>query len=159
MAALQTSKDYFREVLEPNRSDFLSDRTSLRFMANYVTSLYHLADWLGKSDLSFVQSQWGNSIKSKHDIWDYAESQVPDAGYIRDFANALKHMTLTKNPSTPMRHAAEAQSRGGGFDPKAFSEGFDVGDIYISVGATTVSLPPVCEELYKLWKALIDNMP
>jgi hypothetical protein len=79
MAALQTSKDYFREILEPNRSDFLSDRTSLRLMANYAISLHHLADWLGESDLSFVQSQWGNSI-SKENIWKYAESQVVRVG-------------------------------------------------------------------------------
>lgn len=160
MEKMQSSKDYFHEVLEPNRSDFERDTRSLRFMTNYVISLFHLADWLwhSESDRKLVISEWGNpNIKDEKALWKCVEKKVANAGYIRDVANAVKHMKLEHKPSTPtVRHASQVESRPGDFDAGDFS-GRDFYTAEIVVDG--MPLFPVCEAVYDFWKVLINKIP
>src|SRR4051794_16922213 len=158
MEKMQSSKDYFNEVLEPNRSDFERDRTSLRFMTNYVISLFHLRDWPYHCDLEFIQCHCGKSFDNEHAFWEYVKNnKVPDAVYVRDVAHAVKHMKL--NNFTTVGQASQAISRPGPFDPKEFcGTDFETAEIIIDV-TPPVPLAPICEELYKFWKCLIDKMP
>jgi uncharacterized protein YdiU (UPF0061 family) len=80
-------------------------------------------------------------------------------GFIRDLANASKHVRLTKRPSTCMTHVANTYIRIGTFQRGAFDPRvFGTGGMVMKDGTTEVSFDACATELFNYWTRLLKDI-
>src|SRR5262245_923925 len=97
--AIDGAEKYFAEVLKPQYYKFFGHPATLRGAFNLATALFHFHEWLYEFHKASLESHLGKSLPSKASLWQHAESIDPNFRYVRDLANASKHVQLTKRSS------------------------------------------------------------
>ena len=157
---LANSKDYFDQVLRPNVDAFFNHVSTFSSAFNMASALFHFHEWLFQLDQAAIESLSGRAFSSPGDFWKHVESEVPEAAFVRDLANASKHVRLTIRPSTSMTHVANTVIQSAGYGEGGYGRGpyggsgavvlKDVtGDVYFDVCA---------KKLFAFWKTLIDQI-
>jgi hypothetical protein len=85
---------------------------------------------------------------------------VPGADFIRDVANASKHVKLDHSPSTSMTHVANVSIMTAGFGEGGFGEGRYGGaaELKIKDGSDDVSFDKCAQNMFQFWKTLITKL-
>ncbi|WP_027134444.1 hypothetical protein [Geminicoccus roseus] len=78
---------YFAEFVQPNYSDFLAHRDSLRHAANAAVSAYHLVDYVAKQE----------GLTGSGKVVEQFRSKCPEFTLIQQIANTFKH--AVRDPS------------------------------------------------------------
>jgi hypothetical protein len=74
-------------------------------------------------------------------LWEHIEKVQPKAKFIRDVANASKHVVIDRNPSTSMSHQANTLIQTAGFGEGGYGVGrYSAPSVMMSEGAGEVSL-------------------
>jgi hypothetical protein len=103
---LDTSEKYFTDVLQPEVQSYLDNPSSFRSAFNVARSLFHYHDWLYEDRRSDLERDFGKTFPNRGEFWGEVELDHQSHAFIRDFANASKHVRLTLRPSTSMTHIA-----------------------------------------------------
>ena len=156
---LTTAHDFFEQVLKINYDRFNNDPSSFVTALNAALSLFHFHEWLFVSKKTDLEAKYTQTFKTKGDFWGFVEQQVPAAGYVRDVANASKHVVLKINPSTSMSHIANTAivttgSRQGG----SGGGGYLAPSIMMKDGSNDVSFDACAQALYQFWDQLVVDL-
>jgi hypothetical protein len=155
---LDTSEKYFTEVLEPEVQSYLELPRSFRSAFNVARSLFHYHEWLYADRRADLERRYGRSFAKKGDFWGEVEAAHNAHAFIRDFANASKHVRLTIKPSTSMTHIANTsftvlKSGNDNVDMNVFG-----GSLKMKDGNYDVSFDYCATQLFRYWKELRTNL-
>jgi hypothetical protein len=153
---VDTAERFFRHVLTPNCEQFGSSRTNYAAGFNAALSAFHMRDWVFRTMLSEAESYFGCEIKDEGALWGEVERRLPQAGYVRDIANASKHFSLKHRPSTELRQAGEVQIKNFAYGEGSFGSGrYSAPNLIIPAPAGDVYFEHCLTEVYELWRELI----
>ncbi len=156
---LDTAKKYYSEVLKPQYDEFFNSPTSFRTAFNLVGSLFHFHEWIYEDYKIELEAHFGKTFANKGSFWGAMEATDRRFAFMRDVANASKHVRLTKNPSTSMTHVANTAIQIGGFQSNAFQRNaFQTSHITMKDGGTEVDFDDCAKALFAAWTALINAM-
>ncbi|MBV9460171.1 MAG: hypothetical protein JO141_22025 [Bradyrhizobium sp.] len=168
MKEFRTPADFWSGMVEPDFEDLLSNPADLRAAFHAAISLFHMHDWVWKSDEARVRAIF-NVRKAKAEAADFAdalESQYPDFGRVRGVANAAKHLELRPSSVRPVtnapRHAAntfvQVMGGGGGYGVAgAYGKGewgYASAPRVVLEGSTDIPFSDVAKAVYQMWETL-----
>jgi hypothetical protein len=149
---------YYAEVMKPGYDEFFESPSSFRTAFNLASSLFHFHEWLYVYCRAKLETHY-KALKTPQAFWATVEATNLRFGFIRDLANASKHVCLTKRPSTSMTHVANTHIRIGTFQRGAFDPRvFDTGGLVMQDGATEVSFDACATELFNYWTRLMNDI-
>lgn len=144
---IESARDYFDFVVLHNLNEYKSKPDFLPVAFNLSNSLFNMCEWMWHT----YGRRLGIDICKRNDYVGYAVKSCPNFGYIRDLANASKHVTLN-TPSTQMISASDAVSVGSGFGEGGFGIGkFSRGSVFIGAGGAKVDFENAADEVFEFW--------
>jgi hypothetical protein len=150
---------YYAEVMKPGYEEFFASSSSFRTAFNLASSLFHFHEWLYEYCRAKLEAHFGKPLNTPGALWATVEATNQRLAFIRDLANASKHVRLTKRPSTSMAHVANTHIRIGTFQRGAFDPRvFDTGGMLMQNGATGVSFDACATELFNYWTRLLNEI-
>jgi hypothetical protein len=160
MQKLVSSKEYFQHVLKPNYDDFMRAESTFQRAINMASSLYHFHEWVFATDKIAAERELSATFASPHDLWNLVEAAVPEAGSIRDLANASKHVSIDRKPSTSMTHIANTSIVSVGWGQAGFGVGRygGVPSVIMDQGSDPVSLDDGATKVFQFWEALVKKL-
>jgi hypothetical protein len=154
---LDSAEKYYLEVLKPQQDEFLGAPPTFRAGINLAASLFHFRDWLYKYRRPDLEKVFRKALPDVHALWRDVEAFDARFGYIRDVANASKHVSLD-HPSTSMSHVADVAWHGGAFS-RDFSRDFDVTRLTINAGGAQIDFEECATALFDYWTTLLKKLP
>jgi hypothetical protein len=107
-----------------------------------------------------LSSHYGRKLPTKGAFWGTIEAADSRFHFIRDLANASKHVRLTRGPSTSMTHVANTSIQVAGFQSDAFdTSAFQTGGVKMKDGKADVSFDVAARALFGMWTQLLAAMP
>jgi hypothetical protein len=145
--------------MKPGYDEFFESPSSFRTAFNLASSLFHFHEWLYEYSRAKLEAHFGKALDSPGAFWATVEATNPRFGFIRDLANASKHVRLTKRPSTHVSHVANTYIRIGTFQRGAFDPRvFDTEGVVMKDGASEVSFDACATELFNYWTRLSKDI-
>jgi hypothetical protein len=92
--ALNSAHGYFQEVLTPNRDSFFNSASTFDNVINLASALFHFHEWLYHEFRDELEQEIGVALPTAGAFWGAVHSKDTRFGYIRDVANASKHVTI-----------------------------------------------------------------
>jgi len=160
MHSLDDAGVYFSEVVEPTATEFFGTPSSFRTALALATVLFHAHEWLWEFNRTDLEAEFSTAFPSAWKWWKFVEAQVPEARFIRDLANASKHVRLTLKPSTSMTHIANTSIQSTGFGEGGFGAGRYGGgpNVTMKDGADDVSFDDCANNLLAFWRPLVAKL-
>jgi len=156
---LDSSKAFFDEVLALNFREFMNTSSSFSTAINMASSLFHMHEWVYSLDKAAAEKALNTTFSAKHEVWKYVEANVSQAGYIRDVANAAKHVVLTKRPSTSMTHIANTAVVSVGWGEGGYGQGrYSAPSVMMEEGTGQVSLDTCAKAVFGFWEDLVKRL-
>ena len=159
---LASSRAYFVEVLTPNRDAYFDGPVTFAGALNFATSLFHFHEWLFADHRDQLITSYGllpsNGKITAHTFWSKVQGADKRFGYIRDVANASKHMVLT-NSSTEVKSIGQTSLQSVGFGMGAFGVGrFSGPNFAILDGDATISFDECASRMFDYWRRLLEDV-
>ena len=159
VVSLSDPKVFFEEVAKPSFDDFMTTVSSFRTAFNAATALFHLHEWVWEFNRAEIERKYGRTFSKKGTFWKFIESQIPRARFVRDLANASKHVRLTIKPSTSMTHIANTTIQTVGFGESAYGVGrYSAPSVIMKDGSNGVCLDDCVQDLFGFWSVLIADL-
>lgn len=157
--SLHDAKAFFEQIVKPSVEEFLTTASQFRTAFNTATALFHLHEWLWEFKQAELEAKYGRTFASKGAFWGYVETLVPSSKYIRDLANASKHVRLTLKPSTSMTHIANTVIQTLGYGEGGYGMGRYSGEnVMMKASGHEVSLDDCVMNLMALWQPLVAEL-
>ena len=102
--SMDDAKASFTEVVKPSYDEFIDTQSTFRTAFNAATALFQMHEWVYEFNRSDLEKKYSTTFNSKGEFWGFVETLSLGGKYIRDLANASKHVRLTIRPSTSMTH-------------------------------------------------------
>jgi hypothetical protein len=158
---LDSARKYYDWVLKPQYDDFFSKPAEFRHLINLASSLFHYHEWLF-SDYSaqlHIELSVGQPVQTPGQFWAEVQATNANFGFIRDIANASKHVKLTRNPSTSMTHMANTTIQVATWDNAQWDQAkWDEPYATSKDGTSDVLFDTCANELFQYWDALINKL-
>src|SRR5437773_7469941 len=103
---LDSASKYYLEILKSEHDEYFATPATLRSAFNLAKNIFHCADWAFEHHRTELEAHFGVKLSRPADLWAEIEKLDGRFGFIRDVANASKHVRLTRRPSTSMSHIA-----------------------------------------------------
>ena len=159
---LLSAEDYFSNVLNPNKTAFFGHEPSFDRILNLASSLFHFHEWMFNDHQSSLEQHASQKFTSKGPFWQWIESQCPNAAYIRDVANASKHVTIgngSHKTSTGMSHIANTHIVSSGFGMGAYGAGRYGGtNAIMEDSGSQISFDLCAKEVFNFWHSLLQTV-
>lgn len=156
---MSNAKDYFGEIVEPTVGDFLANASSFRTTFETATALFHAHEWLWQHDRAALEAHYVQAFAKPKDLWNFIETQVPSAGYIRDVANASKHVRIDWRPSTGMSHIANTHIVTTGYGVGAYGAGRYGGrNVTMDDSGQSISFDDCVADLISFYRPLVRHL-
>jgi hypothetical protein len=91
---LKGASDYFAQMLKPNKNAFFNNASNFANALNLATSLFHFHEWLYLDFAPKLESEFNTKFPNKGAFWQAVQATDTRFGYIRDVANASKHVKI-----------------------------------------------------------------
>lgn len=146
---IENPKDYFDCVIYYNLEQYKNKPDFLPAAFNLSNSLFNMCEWMWHA----YEHQLGVNILAKNDYVRYVVKSCPSFRYIRDLANASKHVILNL-PSTKMVGISDAVAAESGFGRGEYGVGkFARGSVFIDNGGVRIDFEDAADEVFDFWMA------
>jgi len=99
------------------------------------------------------------SFNTAGEFWRCVEAKNENFGFIRDIANASKHVTLTRHTSTSMTHMANTSIQTATWDNAKWDNAkWDEPYAISKDGETDVLFDTCAKELFAYWTQIINKL-
>lgn len=124
-------------------------------------SLHHFHEWLShdfKRELEM--DEYFGAFGKKGTLWSKVEPTNPKFGYVRDVANASKHVKYSQSkPSTGVKSITHVHITDRPYDTGNFCQGrFGGPNALIEDNGKQIYFDECASELYDYWKALLERL-
>jgi hypothetical protein len=149
---IDSAEKYYAEILEPQYREFFKNPATLLSAFNLAGALFHFHEWIYEYHKISLETHFGKSLPTNGALWKHAEKVDTRFGYVRDLANASKHVRLTQKPSTAVNHIANTTFHVGTFDSGSFDSGsFDTGGVKMKDQSQNISFDDCASALFTFW--------
>jgi hypothetical protein len=158
---LDSARKYNDWVLQKQYEDFFRQPADFQRLINLASSLYHFHEWLfAEFGLSLhVAINYPLAFTGARKFWNEVEKTNSKFGFVRDIANASKHVKLTHDPSTSMSHMANTVIQVAKFDSAQWDQAvWDVPFATSKDGLDDVLFDTCAKELFEFWTVLIEQL-
>lgn len=158
---LDNSRKFYDWVLIKQYDDFFKNDTTYQHLINLASSLFHFHEWLFNDFQSVLHTELGANqrLSNPGQFWGAVEATNQKFGFIRDIANASKHVRLTRNPSTTMSHMANTSIHVATWDSAQWDNAkWDAPSATSKDGANDVLFDTCADELFQYWTNLVDKL-
>lgn len=158
---LAGAEEYFLLVIKPNYDSFFGAPSNFASALNLVVSLFHFHEWLFNGHKSEIEIEFGQTFSSAGAFWKAVEHTNSRFGYIRDVANASKHVAIGRFPtSTGMTHIANTHIVVTGFGNSAYGVGRYGGgpEVFFEDSGKRVSFDDCANDMFSYWKCLLEKL-
>jgi hypothetical protein len=157
--SLDDAKAFFEQIVKPSVADYLGTPSQFRTAFNAVTALFHMHEWLYEYKRPELEAKYGQTFATQGSFWGHIQTLVPSAAFVRDLANASKHVRLTRHPSTSMTHVANTVIQSTGYGQLGYGQGRYGGrNTTIKDGSNDVLLDDCVQELMNFWEPLVAEL-
>ncbi|MEZ5850391.1 MAG: hypothetical protein R3D68_07055 [Hyphomicrobiaceae bacterium] len=157
--SLRGAKEFFEKIVEPNVHEYMNTASQFRTAINTVTALFHMHEWLWQFKKEELEMKYEKSFAKAGAFWGHIEMLVPSSKFIRDLANASKHVRLTLRSSTSMTHIANTVIQSTGYGMGSYGDGRYGGqNVMMKDNGTEVSLDGCVTDLMSFWKQLLGEL-
>jgi hypothetical protein len=157
--SLDDARDFFEKIVKPSVEDYLDTPSQFRTAFNAATALFHMHEWLYEFKKPELEMKYKTKFPKKGDFWGHVETLVQSSKYIRDLANASKHVRLTMRPSTSMTHIANTVIQSTGWGEGGYGVGRYGGrNMTMKDGADDIPLDDCVRDLMALWEPLVAEL-
>ncbi len=161
---LTSSRLYFDEVLEPNRRAYFDGPVTFASAFNFAASLFHFHEWLLADHKDQLINRFGVMPNKSGKIepsalWSMVEVSNERFGYIRDVANASKHVVLSRRPSTGLNSISQTAVQSVGYGVGPFGVGRYSGPNFVLLdGDKTISFDECATAMFAYWRGLLEEL-
>jgi hypothetical protein len=156
---LDSASKYYLEILKPEYDEYFAAPATLRSAFNLVKNLFHCRDWSFEHHRTELEAHFGIKLASEAALWDAIDKLDGRFGFIRDVANASKHVRLTRRPSTSMSHIANTYIETGSFQSVAFQRSaFDTTRVRMKDGSQVVDFDDCARAFFQYWTDLFKQI-
>jgi hypothetical protein len=156
---LDSACKYYSEILKAEYDEYFAAPATLRSAFNLAKNLFHFHDWLFEDHRKELEAHFGMQLAHPATFWAGVEKIDNRFGFIRDLANASKHVRLTHRPSTSMTHIANTFIEVGAFDSAAFDRSvFDTTRVKMKDGTVDVDFDDCARALFRYWTDLLQRI-
>ena len=158
MVTIATAHDYFEQVVGYNLQQYKAQPTSLPAAFNLASTLFSMHEWVWDSYGSKLEQHLGVKLGGAAALNTHTQSNCPAFKYMRDVANASKHVSLSK-ASTRVTHIKDTtaiESRWG--EPVYGVSKYGRGVVVIDDGGTKVDFERAGDEVYVYWRDLLREL-
>jgi hypothetical protein len=157
--SLSDPKVFFEEVARPSFDDFMNNQSSFKTAIHAATALFHLHEWVWEFKRTEIEAKYSQAFASRGVFWKLIEAKVPQARFVRDLANASKHVRLTIKPSTSMTHIANTTIQTVRFGEGDYGVGRDSApSVVMKDGPNDISLDDCLQDLFHFWSSLLADL-
>lgn len=157
--SVDDAKYFFQQIVKPSVDDYLNTASQFRTAFSAVTALFHMHEWLYEFKQPELEAKYIMTFPKKGDFWGHVETLVPSSKFIRDLANASKHVRLTIRPSTSMTHIANTVIQSTSWGEGAYGVGRYSGrNMTMKDGISDVLLDNCVQELMAFWEPLVCEL-
>ena len=157
--SLNDAKAFFEQIVKPSVDDYMSTTSQFRTAFNAATALFHMHEWLYEFKQAELETKYATVFPKKGDFWRHVETLAPTSKFVRDLANASKHVELTIKPSTSMTHIANTVIQSLGYGEGGYGQGRYGGrNMTMKDGPNDVLLDDCVKELMALWEPLVAEL-
>jgi hypothetical protein len=162
---LNGSADYFAHVLKPNKEAFFGSPSTFAAAFNLATSLYHFHEWLFDEFKQQLETEFGETFRTKGAFWQVVEAADTRFGYVRDVTNASKHVKIggrgVAPPSTGMSHIANTHIITTGYGEGGYGSGRYGGgpSVVFDDSGSQISFDDCAAALFDYWESLLARVP
>ncbi len=159
ITVMSSAGDYFAEIVEPTVHEFQTTPSTFKTAFATATALFHAHEWLWEHNRADLEAFYGQTFDSPGKFWSLVETQVPHAGYMRDVANASKHVRIDRRPSTGMSHIANTHIQSTGYGMGAYGAGRYGGkNLTMDDSGMTISFDSCVTDLIGFWRPLVQRL-
>ncbi|NUJ81167.1 hypothetical protein HUN39_14205 [Methylocystis sp. FS] len=161
---LSDAGSYFEYVLKPNKEAFFGAPSNFASTVNLASSLFHFHEWMYKSFKSRLEAEFNTIFPTAGTFWGVVEGTDPRFGYIRDVANASKHVKIGEHgrprPSTGAHHMANTHIVVLGYGQGGYGTGPYGGGLQVVVedSGRLVSFDDCAQALFDYWDQLLRKL-
>jgi hypothetical protein len=154
MKTIATAKQYFDDVVGYNLAAYKAQPTSLPAAYNLANSLFSMHEWMW----STYGTALGTSLNNARDYNAYVQANCTGFKYMRDLANAAKHVSLS-SASTQATHitdtaAIESKWGEGVYGVSKYGRGV----VVINDGGTNVDFENTADAVHAYWNNVLVNL-
>lgn len=95
MKTISNAQEYFIEAVGYNMRQFMNDRSCLPAAYNLANALFNMRDWIWHSCRKDIECHFGKKFPNREEFTRALTSACSNFEYVRDVANASKHVALT----------------------------------------------------------------
>jgi len=108
---------------------------------------------------SEIEQKYGLAFSSPRSFWQHVEGLLFEAKYIRDVANASKHVNLTRRTLTSMSHIANTVIQTSSWSTGPFGSGrYSDDSVKMKDGGSDIDFDDCVEKLRTFRRDLIDDV-
>jgi len=158
---LDNARKFYDWVLEKQYNDFFENSADFQHLINLAPSLFHYHEWLFADFEAHLHTglRVAQPFSSAGQFWGAVQATNQKFGFIRDIANASKHVRLTRNPSTTMSHTANTSIQFATWDSAQWDNAkWDTPYATSKHGTDDILFDTCAEEMFQYWTALIDKL-
>jgi len=154
MATVATAREYFEQVVTYNLQQYKSQPASLPAAFNFASSLFSMHEWMWHTYGNVL----GANLRNASDFNKHVQSTCPAFKYIRDLANASKHVSLS-SPSTKATHITDTTAIESKWGEAVYGVSkYGRGVVVIDDGGTKVDFENTADEAYKYWEGMLGKL-
>lgn len=164
LRTLSSSRLYYQEVLEPNRHAYFEGPVTFASAFNFAASLFQFHEWLFKDYKDQLVTRFGLEPNKSGEIiprafWLKVQEADKMFGYIRDVANASKHVVLSRRPSTGLNNVSQTALQSVGYGLGPFGVGRHSGPNFVLLdGDKTISFDECATAMIDYWRDLLKEL-
>jgi hypothetical protein len=155
MKTIETAHDYFEQVVGYNLQQYKAQPTSLPLAYNLAISLFHMHDWVWVEHKATLQAHFDANVASKRGFNAHVQEACHSFKYIRDVANAYKHVSLS-SASTSATHISNTAATG--YGEGGYGVGGYGGGIIVVDGGTRINFLTAAGKVYEYWRDLLAKL-
>jgi hypothetical protein len=158
---LDSARKYYDWVLQKQYDDFFREPADFQRLINLASSLFHFHEWLYAeySPILHIAINSPIAFTSARKFWNEVEKTNSKFGFVRDIANASKHVKLTRDPSRSMSHMANTVIQVAQWDSAQFDQAlWDVPYAASKDGSNDVLFDTCAKELFAFWTSMINQL-
>lgn len=153
---MNSARMFYDLIVTPACKEFFDTQSSFRTMFNVATALFHMRDWLYVHNRTELEKHFQLTFASGSKLWHHIEQQESKAKYIRDVANASKHVVLTIRPSTTMTHIANTYIESSTYGAGGYGTGrYGAPNAKMDDGGQPVSFDDCAMAVKRYWDELL----
>jgi hypothetical protein len=151
---VSNASEYFEHIVAFNVSQYKIHPSSLPAAFNLASCLFSMHEWMWNT----YGKALGENLDSAKDFNAHVQAECDAFKYIRDLANASKHISLT-SPSTQATHITDTSSIQSKYDEGVYGGSkYGRGVVVINDGDKKVDFEAIADTVLLLWREQLEKL-